>query len=184
MAKPKKDEPSAQDVRTKEIIENYTYGAMAAMIAIPIPGADMAATFAVWGKMLAEIAKNYGYTLTMEDATRLASDLFKGVILTVCVWFGSAKAASTVLKFIPGAGTVTAYLIDAAIAAFGAKKITTMRGTAGALYYKSGKTMAPDTMAEHVKNAADPSMVLPILSALAVGVDLTGGVDAGVEGDV
>jgi uncharacterized protein (DUF697 family) len=127
------------------------------MLAIPVPGADMAATFGVWAKMICEIARVYEYEVSLEDAGRLASDLFKGVILTTMAWFGSAKVATTVMKFIPGAGQAAAYLVDAAIAGWGSKKITTGLGLAAAAYYKSKKTLAPQDLAGHVKNLFDGS---------------------------
>jgi len=160
----------AHDQRAKSIIDNYTWGAAGAMFAIPVPGLDMAATYAVWGKMIAEVAKVYHYEVALDDAKRLASDLLKGVVLTSLAWYGSAKLASSVLKFIPGAGTVTAYAIDAAIAAFGAKKITTGIGVAAAAYYKSGKTLAPATFVDHVKNVLnDPAMFLQALDTVTPG---------------
>lgn len=162
---------SEQDSRAKAVIDHYTWGAAGAMFAIPVPGADMAATYAVWAKMISEIAPIYGQAATLDDAKRLAGDLFKGAVLTSLAWFGSAKAASTVLKFIPGAGTVTAYAIDAAIAALGAKKITAGLGVAAAGYYKSGKTLAPKDLQGHVKQVlSDPNLVVKCLAAISPAV--------------
>ncbi len=167
------------DKRVYKVVQNYSYGAFGAMVAIPLPGADMAATFAVWGKMIVEIAKVYGYRVKAKDASRLASDLFKGVILTSLTWFASAKVASTLLKFIPGAGTLTAYALDAVIAAFGAKRITAGLGFAAAAYYKSGRKRAPRTFIEHIKNVlADPSSFLTLLGRV---LDGTGGDDLGID---
>lgn len=160
-----------RDTRAKEIIDGYTWGAGAAMLAIPVPGADMAATYAVWAKMICDIAPVYGFSASLDDAKHLAGDLFKGAVLTSVAWFASAKTASAILKFIPGAGTVTAYVLDAAIAALGAKKITAGVGVAAAAYYKSGKTLAPKDLAGHVKKVlGDPSLVLRCLAAVAPAV--------------
>lgn len=165
----------AADREVVRIIRNYGWGSLGAMVAVPIPGADVAATSAVWGKMIMEIAGCYGQRVDIEDAKRLASDLFKSLLLTTGVWFASAKTASFLLKFVPGAGTVTAYMIDAAVAGLGAKKITARLGTAAAMYYKSGKRSAPKTVIEHVKNVtADPRLILKALSFVTVGADLTG----------
>ena len=159
-----------RDYKTKELIDSYTWGAAGTMFAIPIPGADMAATYAVWAKMISAIAKAYNYEVSAEDAKRLASDLFKGVVMTSLVWFGSAKLATGVLKLIPGAGTVTAYAVDAAIAAFGAKKITAGVGLAAAAYYKSGKVMAPSDLKGHVKNILqDPGAYVALLGTVIAG---------------
>ena len=155
--------------RVVAVIRNYSWGAMAAMVAIPVPGADLGATAAVWGKMIHEIARVYGYEISMEDAKSLGSDLFKSVILTTAAWFASAKTASFAIKFIPFAGTATAFVIDSVVAGFGAKNITARLGTAAALFYQSGKTIGPQTMAEHVRHVmADPNTIRSALGIIAV----------------
>ncbi len=138
-------------LQVQRIVERYTWTAAAAMFAVPLPGADLLATFAVWGAMIREIAKAYGEDISLGDAARLASELFRGVVLTLFAWFGSAQLAASALKFLPGAGTVTAYAVDAAIAAFGAKRVTRAVGTAAALYYGSGKTLAPPAIREELR---------------------------------
>lgn len=181
----KRKQNTAADQQVVEIIKSHGWGAMGAMVAVPVPGADIGATAAVWGKMIYEIARVYGYEVSLADSKRLASDLFKSVILTTAVWFASAKTASFLLKFIPGAGTVTAYAIDALVAGVGAKGITARLGTAAALFYKSGKKMAPTTLADHVKNVAgDPKTILKALSFVTTGTDIDGVDDiADLSGD-
>ena len=132
------------------IIKRYTWGAAAAMFAIPVPGVDIAATFAVWGAMIREIAAAHGEQISPQDGARLASELFKNALLTGFAWFGSAKVATTLLKFVPFGGTLTAYAVDAAVAAVGAKRITAAVGNAAALYYGTGKIVAPRTLREHL----------------------------------
>ena len=174
--------PSSQsrDDRTVEIVANYSWGAFAAMVAIPVPGADVAATCGVWAKMVYEIAQVYGYDPSAADCGRLASDLFKSVVLVTAAWFGSAKVLTGVMKFFPGIGTFPAYLIDAAVAAIGSKTITARLGGAAALYYKSGKRLAPDTLAGHVKNVVDQRTLKAALSLIVLGAD----VGVGDLGDV
>ena len=162
------DQKSIQrDNQAAALIRKYSYGATGAMIAIPIPGLDMAATYAVWGKMIFEIAKVYGEPVTMTDAKALATELFNGVILTTVAWFASAKTASTILKFIPGVGTVAAYLIDATVCAFGAKKITTALGFAAATYFKAGKKMDSEEWLPQLAGVLkNPKTILSALRAL------------------
>ena len=136
--------------RIAAIIERYTWAAAATMFAIPVPGADLAATFAVWGLMIREIARAYGEQLSARDAVRLASHLFKNAALTGVAWAGSATIAAEILKLIPVAGTLTAYAIDAGVAATGTKKITAAVGAAAAEYFASGKATGPRTWREHV----------------------------------
>eukprot|EP01012_Entosiphon_sulcatum_P062586 TRINITY_DN89017_c0_g1_i1.p1 TRINITY_DN89017_c0_g1~~TRINITY_DN89017_c0_g1_i1.p1 ORF type:complete len:107 (-),score=12.57 TRINITY_DN89017_c0_g1_i1:23-307(-) len=94
--------------------------------------------------------------------------------MTTLAWFGSAKVASGILKFIPGAGTITAYAVDALIAAFGAKRITAGIGLAAAGYYKSGKTLAPADLKGHVANFfKGTEEFLTVLSGIPTG-DPTG----------
>lgn len=144
--------PVDPDGRAQAIVIAHARGAAVAMFAIPVPGADVTATVAVWAKMIVEIAAVYGYEVSLADAAALASDLLRGVVMTTLYWFASAKVASGVLKFIPGAGTLTAYALDALMAAFGARRITAGIGLAAAGYYKSGKTLAPADLKAHVAN--------------------------------
>jgi uncharacterized protein (DUF697 family) len=141
------------------IIERYTWAAAFAMFAIPVPGVDMVATFSVWGAMIRRIARAYGEEISREDGARLASELFKDAVLTGFAWFGSTKVATTILKFIPFAGTITAYAVDAAVAAAGAKRITASVGNAAALYYGTGRAAAPSNLGEHVEHLTrDPAL--------------------------
>ncbi len=160
---------TAADVRAARVIRRSAWLATAAMVAVPLPGADLAATFAVWAGMIRRVAHCYGENPSREDALRLASELLRGVVLTLFAWFGSAKTATLVLKLVPFAGTVTAYFVDAGIAAFGARRITAALGTAAAAYYKSGKTLAPNTLSEHVARVAkDPELVAEVLGLIAL----------------
>jgi len=163
MAELTPDELAARAIRRSAWIATGT------MVAVPIPGVDLAATFAVWGAMIRKVAFCYGETVSRKDAQRLASELIRGVMLTLFAWYGSAKTATTVLKFFPGAGTITAYLVDAGIAAFGARKITAALGVAAAAYYKSGKALAPETLREHIeKITKDPQLVAQVLGLIAL----------------
>ncbi len=147
------------------IIERYTWAAALAMFAVPVPGVDMAATFAVWGAMIRRIARAYGQDISRQDAVRLASEIFKDAVLTGFVWFGSTKVATTILKFIPFAGTLAAYTVDAAVAAAGAKRITAAVGNAAALYYGTNRVAAPRSLREHVDHLTrDPALWAEALS--------------------
>ena len=160
---------SEEDRRAAKVIERSALLSLAAMVAVPVPGVDLGATFAVWGGMIRRIARCYGQEVTKADAVRLASELMRGVVLTLFAWYGSAKTASLVLKFLPFAGTLTAYLVDAGIAAFGARRITAALGTAAAAYYKSGRTLAPESLGEHVARVAkDPELVAEVLGLIAL----------------
>ena len=62
---------------------------------------------------------------------------------------------------------MTAYLVDAAIAAIGAKSITAKMGAAAALYFKSGKKLPDATLADMVKDvSSDPMSILKVLASV------------------
>lgn len=151
MAEDEPPRPDERDVQVHALIKKYTWLAAGGMV-IPVPGADVAATFAVWGKMIADIAIVYGYRITLSDATKLAAELFDSAVRTSVMWFATGKVASTALKLIPFIGQGGAFVIDSALAALGAKKITAGVGTAAAVYFKSGRTQAA-TMNDVVKRA-------------------------------
>ncbi len=155
------------DDRVLKIIRQYSNLATGAMIAIPVPGVDIAATTAVWARMIREIALAEGEVITLGDARALAADLFKSVVLVSVAWFASAKTASFVLKFIPGAGTLAGYLVDATVAALGARKITAALGFAAVAYYRSGKQVDRQTLAQDVARVLrDPEMIALLLTSL------------------
>jgi uncharacterized protein (DUF697 family) len=157
-------DPASQ---VQRIVERYTWAAAGGMFAVPVPGADILATFGVWGAMIREIARAYGEEISLQDGARLASELFRGVVLTLFAWFGSAQIAASALKLVPGAGTLTAYAVDAAIAAVGAKRITRAVGTAAALYYGSGKTLSPPALRDEVRRLMrDPGFWRQALATL------------------
>ena len=155
------------DDEVVRIIRNHAYGAMGAMIIVPFPGLDMVATYAVWGKMIREIAHSYGEELSIKDAQALASHLFESVVKTTIAWFGSAQLAASALKFVPLAGTAAAYLIDATIAAYGARKITAALGYTAAVYFSSGRTVGKSDMKKSVAELIkDPKALKTFLKAL------------------
>ena len=159
------------DEKVQDLASKYAWVTAGEMVAIPVPGADLAAVFATWAKMVKEIGALYGYEVTLDDGKRLAGELIKGALLTSCAWFGSAALAGTLLKLVPGAGTVTAYFVDAVVAGAGAHKITAGVATAAALYFKTGRSFAPKTFSASVKKVlVDPELILSVLATVAVGV--------------
>ena len=72
------------DERAARVIQRSAWLATAAMVAVPVPGADLAATFTVWGGMIRRIARCYGEAPSKEDAIRLANATAYG--LGAAVW--------------------------------------------------------------------------------------------------
>lgn len=158
------------DEKVQELASRYAWIAAGEIVAIPVPGADLAAVFATWARMVKDIGGLYGYEVTLDDGKRLAGELLKGALLTSCAWVGSGALAGTLLKLIPGAGTFTAYFVDAAVAGVGAHKMTAAVAAAAALYFKSGRAYAPKTFTQSVKKVlADPELILSVLATVAVG---------------
>jgi len=158
------------DEKVQALATKYAWLSAAEMVAIPVPYADLAAVFLSWGKMVKEIGALYGHEVSLDDGKRLAGEILKGAMLTSCAWWGSGALAGTLLKLVPGAGTVTAYFVDAAVAGVGAHKITAGLAVAAGLYFKSGKAFAPKTFAQSVKKVlGDPELILSVLATVAVG---------------
>jgi uncharacterized protein (DUF697 family) len=157
------------DEKVQQIANRYSWLSAAEVVAIPLPGLDLAAVFASWGSMVKDIGKVYGYDVDIEDAKRLSGDILKGALLSGCAWVGSAALAGTLLKLIPGAGTVAAYMVDAFVAGASVHKITAGVAVAAALYFKTGRSFAPKNFAESVKKAIiDPELILSILATVAI----------------
>ena len=162
------------DQKVVAVVSKSSLLAAGAMFAIPIPVADMGAVYGIWAKMIHDIAAEYGAELSMKDAQALAKDIFQHVILGLAAWFGTVKTAMTILKVIPGAGTITAYAVDAAIASFGIKKITARLGLAAAAYFKSGGTRKPgDLLDEIAEVPKDTKVLVPVLAAISPVLDRT-----------
>lgn len=107
-----------------ELVDRYALVATGEIIAIPVPGADMAAVFVTWAKLVQEVAKLHGREVSMRDAKQLAWDFLRNALSAGGAWFGSAAVAQTILKAIPFGGTLTAYLLDATIAGAAVGKLT------------------------------------------------------------
>jgi len=169
-----KDDAMVIDIHADEKVQalatKYSWLSAAEIVAIPVPGLDLAAVFGTWAKMVKEIGELYGHEVTSDDAKRLSGELLKGALLTSCAWWGSGALAGTLLKLIPGAGTFTAYFVDAAVAGVGAHRMTAGVAAAAGLYFKSGKSYAPKDFAASVKKVLiDPELILSVLATVAVG---------------
>jgi uncharacterized protein (DUF697 family) len=157
------------DEKVQELAHKYAWISAAEVVAIPLPFVDLAAVFASWGHMVKEIGALYGYELSTEDGGRLAGDILKGALLSACAWVGSGALAGTLLKLIPGAGPVAAYLVDAAVAGVGVHKVTAGVATAAALYFKTGRSFAPKSFTDSVKKVLiDPELILSVLATVAI----------------
>ena len=68
------------DEKVQKLAEKYAWLAAAEVVAIPVPGLDLAAVFGSWAKMVKDIGKLYGYEVSSEDAKRLSGEMIKGAL--------------------------------------------------------------------------------------------------------
>ncbi len=123
--------PVLSDADFEEIVQKYTLLTTGEVIAIPVPGLDLATVFATWGKMVQDIGRGYGFDPSLEDAKKLSWLFLRHMISAGGAWFASAPIAQSILKAIPIGGTLVAYLVDATIAAASMSQITkTLAGSA------------------------------------------------------
>lgn len=71
---------------------------------VMLPCADTVGVTAIWGRMLYNIAKAHGTSLSLEDCTKIIAACASGILTYV----GGSKAISWVLNFIPIGGTLVA----------------------------------------------------------------------------
>lgn len=95
--------------------EEYVTAAVAASMAaavVPIPFAEVAALAPVQGAMLLGISRAFGVEMERTQALQLLSALLGGVAVTL----GAAWVAGSVLKLVPGVGSLAGAAVNAAVA--------------------------------------------------------------------
>ncbi len=99
----------------RSLAEDYVTaaaGAAAAASAIPIPFADMATLVPIQAGMLIGISKAFGLPMERQQVTQLITTLFGSLAVTVA----GGWAIGTVLKLIPGPGSIIGAVVNAAVA--------------------------------------------------------------------
>ena len=100
-----------EHVQASKIITKYLPWSAGAGL-VPLPGLDLAGITAVQVKMLADIAQTYGVPFKQEAAKTIIGSLLAAVIPS-----GMAHTASSLVKVVPGVGTVLGMVTGAAFAA-------------------------------------------------------------------
>ncbi len=110
----------ALDRRAWQIVERYTWGAGSAAALSPFPLVDLAAGCAISSKMVVDLARVYRQDVDMESAVKLMGELGKNLIAILGVSAATPAVASLVaslLKTVPGAGTIAGGLLQGIVQA-------------------------------------------------------------------
>ena len=100
-----------EHVQASKIITKYLPWSAGAGL-VPLPGLDLAGITAIHIKMVADISKVYGVPFKQEAAKNIISSLLLAVIPS-----GMAHTASSLVKVVPGIGTIIGMVTGAAFAA-------------------------------------------------------------------
>lgn len=100
----------------RSLAEDYVTaaaGAAAAASAIPIPFADLATLAPIQAGMLIGVSKAFGLTLERQQVAQLVTTLLGCLAITLA----GGWAVGSILKFIPGPGTLIGAVVNATVAA-------------------------------------------------------------------
>jgi uncharacterized protein (DUF697 family) len=100
-----------EHVQASKIITKYLPWSAGAGL-VPIPGLDLAGITAIQVKMIADIAQTYNVPFKQEAAKTIIGSLLAAVIPS-----GMAHTASSLVKVVPGIGTILGMVTGAAFAA-------------------------------------------------------------------
>ena len=141
--------------RAGKVVNKYIpFCAGAALI--PVPGVDLAAITGIHVKMIADISKIYGIPFS-EDAAKNIISSFIAAAIPSSMGFGLTQIASSMLKVIPGLGTILGMGAGAAFAA----AFTFALGRVFIQHFESGGnliTLDPTAAGEYFKNEFNSAM--------------------------
>jgi small GTP-binding protein len=108
------------DRRAWQVVDRYTWGAGGAAALSPFPFVDLAAGCAISSKMVVDLARVYRQDLDLESAVKLLGELGKNLIAILGVSAATpavAAAVASLLKTVPGAGTIAGGLLQGLVQA-------------------------------------------------------------------
>ena len=141
-----------EHVQASKIITKYLPWSAGAGL-VPVPGLDLAGITAIHIKMVADISQVYGVPFKQEAAKNIISSLLLAVIPS-----GMAHTASSLVKVVPGIGTVIGMVTGAAFAAAS----TFALGRVFTQHFESGGnliTFDPVAAREHFKAEFENAVV-------------------------
>jgi hypothetical protein len=127
---------AALDKRAWELVDRYMWGAGGAAALSPLPLLDLAAGSAVSVKMVVELAKVYRQDVDFEVAVNLLGQLGKNLLGILGVGLATpavAAAVASLLKTVPGAGTIAGGVLQGLVQAV----ITRWIGSVFIQYFKN-----------------------------------------------
>lgn len=99
----------ALDRRAWEVVDRYTWGAGGAAAVSPFPLVDLAAGCAISSKMVVELARVYRQEIDVDVAVQLLGQMGKQLVGVLGVSVATpavTSAVASLLKTVPGAGTI------------------------------------------------------------------------------
>jgi small GTP-binding protein len=108
------------DRRAWQVVDRYMWGAGGAAALSPFPLVDLAAGCAISSKMVVDLARVYRQDIDMESAVKLLGELGKNLLAILGVSAATPAVASLVaslLKTVPGAGTIAGGLLQGIVQA-------------------------------------------------------------------
>ena len=122
-------------------------GAGGAAALSPLPIVDLIVGSALSAKMVVELARVYRQSMDLESAVQLLSQLGKNLIAILGVTAATpvvAAGVATLLKAIPGAGTIAGGVLQGVVQAV----VTRWIGAVFTQYFKNEMTMGEAGLAE------------------------------------
>jgi uncharacterized protein (DUF697 family) len=103
------------DARARQIVDRSMWQAGAAAALSPLPVVDLAAGLGITSHMVLQLARVYRQKIDLDTAGRLISELVKQLVSVAGANVAAPAAASgiaSLLKTVPGAGTITGGLLQ------------------------------------------------------------------------
>lgn len=138
---------AALDRRAWEVVERYMWGAGGVAALSPFPLVDLASGVAISTKMVIDLARVYRHEMDLETASRLLAQLGKSLIANVGATAAApavAAAVASLLKTVPGAGTVAGGTLQGLVQAV----VTRWIGAVFIEYFRSETSVSERGLAE------------------------------------
>jgi hypothetical protein len=108
------------DRRAWQIVDRYMWGAASAAALSPWPVVDLAAGCAISAKMVVELARVYRQDIDMESAVHLLGQMGKNLLAVLGATAATpavAAGVASLLKTVPGVGTIAGGLLQGVVQA-------------------------------------------------------------------
>lgn len=159
---------AALDKRAEEIVARYIWAAGGVAAVNPIPLLDLAGGSAITVKMVLDLARVYRQEIDADTVVRLLGQLTKNLIAMLGVTAAAPAAAAMIaslLKTVPGAGTVAGGILQGMVQALVVRWI----GNVFIAYFRSEMTAPAGGMAELARNkweeVTQPAELIKLIQA-------------------